>query len=156
MKERTTQQLVAIYDALTAACDHPTAEELLRRVRRSLPRISLGTVYRNLEKLRAQGRVHVLHLGRSVARYDAVLGDHDHFLCEGCGAVADIDGLPRAAGPAWLSREGYVVRTSRVSLHGLCPSCARVKGGAAPRARSRGRDAPARERMAREGLRRSA
>jgi len=125
MRERTTQQLVATYDALIAACDHPTAEQLLKRVRRQLPRVSLGTVYRNLEKLRAQGRLRVLHLGRGVARYDAVLTNHDHFFCEGCGVVADVEGAGASGTFARLSGEGYVVRTARVSLLGLCPSCAR-------------------------------
>lgn len=154
MKERTTRQLVAVYDALRAA-DHPTAEELLRRVRQSLPRISLGTVYRNLEKLRSQGRIRVLHLGGGVARYDALLSDHDHFLCEGCGAVVDIDALPRAAAPAWLGREGYLVRAARLAFHGLCPACARKQRRPESRARLWDRGGPARGGTGREGLRRS-
>ena len=48
MKERRTRQLAAVADVVNAAHDHPSAEDVHRRVRRKLPRVSLGTVYRNL------------------------------------------------------------------------------------------------------------
>ena len=54
MKARQTRQLLAVFDAVSAARDHPTAEEVCARVRRQWPRVSLGTVYRNLQKLAAQ------------------------------------------------------------------------------------------------------
>ncbi|MGH3055349.1 MAG: transcriptional repressor, partial [Gaiellaceae bacterium] len=54
MRERRTRQLTAVADVVNAAHDHPSAEEVHRRVRRKLPRVSLGTVYRNLQKLSAQ------------------------------------------------------------------------------------------------------
>jgi hypothetical protein len=62
-----------------------------------------------------------------VARYDAVLADHDHFFCEACRAVVDIEELPRTADLTRLGRDGYVVRTARVAVHGICPSCARTQ-----------------------------
>jgi Fe2+ or Zn2+ uptake regulation protein len=61
-QQRTTRQLAAVYDALAASHDHPTADEIFRRVRDALPRVSLGTVYRNLDKLREQGRLRVVRL----------------------------------------------------------------------------------------------
>jgi Fur family ferric uptake transcriptional regulator len=139
MRERTTQQLVATYDVLAAACDHPTAEQLLKRVRRRLPRVSLGTVYRNLEKLRAQGRLRVLHLGHEGARYDAVLTDHDHFFCEDCGAVADVEGAGPTTNVTKLTAAGYVVRGARVALLGLCPGCVRSSRTSPAPARSKRR-----------------
>ena len=51
MKERLTRQLAAVHDVVSAARDHPTAEDVWVRVRRRLPRVSLGTVYRNLQRL---------------------------------------------------------------------------------------------------------
>ena len=150
MKERQTRQLVATYDALSAVCDHPTADELLRRVRKVLPRVSLGTVYRNLEKMRIQGRIRILHLGGGVARYDAVVGEHDHFLCESCGAVSDVEIPAMAPNIRRLEREGYVVRMTRMALHGFCPGCARTHDAVAVSGRTtrgrRGRGGASRQR----------
>ena len=124
MKQRQTRQLAAVYDVVRAAHDHPTAEEVVARVRRRLPRVSLGTVYRNLRKLAAQQHVRVVHLADRSARYDGMLEDHDHFVCERCGDLTD---LPRTRAPApkraALSAAGYGVRAHAVTFYGVCPDC---------------------------------
>ena len=124
MNERRTRQLTAVYDVVREAHDHPTAEEICARVRRALPSISLGTVYRNLQKLAAQHRVHVVHLADRSARYDAMMEAHDHFLCDRCGRIRDLDHQPRARiRRAALGRAGYGVRTHALTFYGLCPPC---------------------------------
>ena len=127
MKERQTRQLAAIHQVVSAAHDHPTAEEVHARVRRRLPHVSLGTVYRNLQKLAAQQQVRVVHLADHATRYDGMLDEHDHFLCERCGAVTD---LARSQRPrphsAKLGRAGYAVRTHAVTFYGVCPTCGDV------------------------------
>lgn len=124
MRERSTQQLAEVYRALLEAPDHPTAEQVYERVRRRVPRISVGTVYRNLEKLRKQGRVRVLRLHDTAARFDAVDEEHDHFVCENCGRVEDVK--PVCPPDLWrdLEARGYVVARRSVVGYGLCPSCA--------------------------------
>lgn len=121
--QRSTRQLVTTLEVLAAACDHPTAEQILVRVRERLPRISLGTVYRNLEKLRAQGQLRVVNIGPGVARYDALLAEHDHFVCDACNAVSDLDPLPDEGDVRHLRDAGYVVRGRSVVVHGLCLGC---------------------------------
>ena len=138
MKERQTRQLVTVYDVVSAAHDHPSAEEVFARVRRRLPRVSLGTVYRNLRKLGAQQRLRVVHLADRTARFDGMLEHHDHFVCDQCGDVTDLPPA-RAAAPtrAALSEAGYGVRARAVTFYGICPDC-----DAALRRRStRGREA---------------
>ncbi len=128
MKPRRTRQLAAVYEVVRAAHDHPTAEEVCARVRRRLPRVSLGTVYRNLQKLAAQQELRIVHVADRPMRYDPMVQDHDHFLCEACGKVAD---LPRMAESrpdcSHLSASGYHVRAHAVILYGLCPQCSRSK-----------------------------
>lgn len=124
MTPRETRQLRATFDALAGASDHPTTEQVFRRVRRLLPRVSLGTVYRNLEKLRAQGRARVVHIAGGPARYDARIGEHDHFLCEACSAVIDLEPLRGRADTSRLRRDGFVVHAQSVALYGLCRGCA--------------------------------
>lgn len=76
---RQTRQRSLVYEAVAATKSHPTAEWVYERVRRSMPRVSLGTVYRNLQLLVAEGRIRSWTRGRT-ARFDADLSDHDHFV----------------------------------------------------------------------------
>jgi len=123
MKARATRQLTAIYDVLRTSHDHPTADQLFQRVRDASPRISLGTVYRNLEKLREQGRLRVVRLGNGQAHYDAMIDAHDHFVCERCGQVLDLPRAEAAAAMDALDRQGHVVRWHTTSLFGVCAAC---------------------------------
>ncbi|MFN8641409.1 MAG: transcriptional repressor [Candidatus Binatia bacterium] len=130
MSQRATRQLAAVYDVLTAARDHPTADQVFRRVRDVLPRVSLGTIYRNLDKLREQGRLRVIRLASGEAHYDAMVAAHDHFVCERCHAVHDLqEPTPPAALPR-LRADGCVVHWQTTALYGLCGDCARVGQGA--------------------------
>jgi Fe2+ or Zn2+ uptake regulation protein len=124
MNQRETRQLTAIYEVLRASHDHPSADQVFRRVRDQLPRLSLGTVYRNLEKLREQGRLRVVRLASGEAHYDAVVDPHDHFVCEGCQMVLDLE--PVAAEPVAdrLATAGCVVHWQTTALYGLCRACA--------------------------------
>jgi Fe2+ or Zn2+ uptake regulation protein len=124
MNQRETRQLTAIYEVLRASHDHPSADQVFRRVRDQLPRLSLGTVYRNLEKLREQGRLRVVRLASGEAHYDAVVDPHDHFVCEGCQTVLDLD--PIAAAPLGdrPAVAGCVVHWQTTALYGLCRDCA--------------------------------
>ena len=121
--QRATRQLAAVYDALAASHDHPTAEQIFQRVRGTLPRVSLGTVYRNLDKLREQGRLRVVRLEGGLAHYDAVVDVHDHFVCERCAAVIDLPGDVRALDVAPLRAAGYDVRWHTTALYGVCNQC---------------------------------
>jgi Fe2+ or Zn2+ uptake regulation protein len=123
MKRRSTAQLVATYDAVACSTDHPTADQILKRVRGRVPQVSLGTVYRNLEKLQLQGRLRMVRLAGGGAHYDAVLEEHDHFICESCGTVRDLDTTTRPRSTTALQRQGYLVRWQTTAIHGLCPEC---------------------------------
>lgn len=122
--QRATRQLAAVYDVLAASHDHPTADQIFRRVRRLLPRVSLGTVYRNLDKLREQGRLRVVRLEGGLAHYDAMVHAHDHFVCERCAAVVDLPGDPRPLDVGPLRAAGYDVHWQTTALYGVCRACA--------------------------------
>jgi Fe2+ or Zn2+ uptake regulation protein len=124
MKERRTRQLAAVYEVVSRARDHPSAEVVCRRVRGMLPNVSLGTVYRNLQKLVAQRRIRVVQLANRATRYDGMLEEHDHFMCERCGCVTDLlRPRPESASCSDLVRAGYAVHTRAVTLYGVCPPC---------------------------------
>lgn len=93
---KRSRQREKIYALLKMTESHPTAERIYEEVRRILPKISLGTIYRNLTVLVHQGRVRELDFGEGVKRYDAAVHEHYHFYCEYCGTVEDLHVQPQA------------------------------------------------------------
>jgi Fur family ferric uptake transcriptional regulator len=103
---------------------HPTAVGLYEIVRRRLPKISLGTVYRNLELLARQGTIQKLYFDEQQARFDGDVSRHDHIVCMKCGRMDDIhcppiDLLTAAANDCG----GYRLLDRRVQFVGICPRC---------------------------------
>jgi Fe2+ or Zn2+ uptake regulation protein len=123
-QKRATRQLEAVFQALQGDPTHPFADEIYRRVRKKLPRISLATVYRNLQRLVEEGKIRAVLLGERVARYDPETSDHDHFICESCGRVIDLFLEPtRQVDLTSLANDGYVVTTHKLTVYGLCREC---------------------------------
>jgi Fur family transcriptional regulator, peroxide stress response regulator len=121
---RMTRQRQTVYDTLMDQRDHPTADEVFSRVKRTMPTISLATVYNCLEKLVDCGLVRQVNRDRESTRYCANLKEHGHFYCRQCGSVHDIDlpsGQPADLGLALP--EGFRVDQLDVNLRGVCPEC---------------------------------
>src|SRR4026207_331026 len=83
---RNTKQLQIIWDTVKDDKSHPTADQIYDRVRKKMPNISLGTVYRNLQKLVSDEKLQVLMRGRS-QHFDPLVEKHQHFICELCDRV---------------------------------------------------------------------
>jgi len=134
---RLTGPRRVVLDVVRATESHPTAEWVHRMVRRRLPRVSLGTVYRNLRVLVAEGLVK--ELPGPHARFDGNLSEHHHFTCLGCGRISDVqaptsDPHARALCGRVAAQSGFSVTHHRIEFYGRCPECQRRAGG---RARSR-------------------
>jgi len=124
-RKRTTRQLEQVFRALQGDHTHPFAHEIYRRVHKQLPRISLGTVYRNLHSLVDEGKIRTILLDEQGARFDPETSPHDHFVCERCGRVIDL--FLRRSRPVDLSplaKQGYIVTMYALTVHGLCQLCA--------------------------------
>ena len=122
--KRATRQLTAMYEALQGDHSHPSADDIYQRVRRTLPRISLGTVYRNLQRLVAEGKIRAFLLGERVARYDPMVAEHDHFICRQCGRIEDVLlERNRQVNLAPLVSKGFTVTAHSLTIHGLCQKC---------------------------------
>lgn len=91
---KRSRQREKIFQVLKKTVAHPTAEWVYEQVRSQIPRVSLGTVYRNLHILTAQGNIRELDFGEGLHRYDATVNQHYHFVCEHCGAVRDLEVPP--------------------------------------------------------------
>jgi len=119
---RLTRQRRAILEVLQRTDEHPDATWIYEQVRRDIPHVSLGTVYRNLGVLEDQGLVRVLRYGR-FRRYDGNLSRHYHLACLGCGVVHDL-GLPWQEDlKQQVEEEGYQVVYHRLEFYGYCPTC---------------------------------
>ena len=121
---RNTRQRQVVLDELRKLITHPTAAELYELSRRRLPRISLATVYRNLELLTQMGVIRRLERGGSEARFDGDLDQHHHVRCIRCGRVDDVHGVPADfAGGEFTSPSGYGIIGHQLEFAGICPAC---------------------------------
>jgi Fe2+ or Zn2+ uptake regulation protein len=123
---RMTKQRRVILETLRKHNIHPTADTLYEMVRKQMPRISLGTVYRNLEILTALGEIQTLELSGSQKRYDGVPQKHYHIRCLHCGRVDDapIAPLNRLEDDLYESTV-YTIMGHRLEFIGLCPECSK-------------------------------
>jgi Fur family ferric uptake transcriptional regulator len=119
-----TNQRELILQELKKCKKHLSADELYDRVKKVMPRISLATVYRNLEILSEAGMIGKLEISGRQKRFDYDIGEHDHIYCVQCHRVDNIE-LDRSL----VEREnigaakGYSVTGMRVEFLGICSSC---------------------------------
>jgi Fe2+ or Zn2+ uptake regulation protein len=120
---RLTAQRRLILAVLRATENHPTAEWVHAEVRKHLPRIGLGTVYRNLRLLARQGLLAEIHAGPSV-RFDARIHRHHHFTCRRCGRIYDLDEPVDGRLDARVAaRTGFRISHHRIEFYGVCGEC---------------------------------
>ncbi len=123
---RTTKQRKVILDELRSLRTHPTAIEVYERVRKKLPKISLGTVYRNLELLSESGLIQKLEMAGKQKRFDGITENHYHVRCMVCGRVDDVHVAPLGAiNEAISSASDYEILWHRLEFVGICPRCRR-------------------------------
>ena len=121
---RMTKQRQIILEELRGVTSHPTADDMYEMIRRRLPNISLGTVYRNLEILSDKGIIQKLDVGGTKKRFDGNVMTHYHLRCTGCGMVGDIDIEPDHS----LEEMAAALTNFKIIKHslefiGICPAC---------------------------------
>ena len=124
---RMTRQRKIILEELRKVVSHPTAEEIHVMVRTRLPRISLGTVYRNLDFLAATGEIRQLQSGGAVRRFDGNIAQHCHVRCRACGKVGDVylsEGGPPDIAAVKAAAPGFFITGSSLEFEGFCSDCA--------------------------------
>lgn len=121
---KRSKQREKIFQTVRRTQSHPTAEWVFEEVRQQMPRISLGTVYRNLGILKQQGRILELDFGGASRRYDAFVGEHYHFFCNECRKVLDLELPPQVDlnDRARMFVPG-VVQSHRLDFFGTCSDC---------------------------------
>lgn len=124
ISRRNTKQRKIIFAELSKVKTHPDADSLFRIVRRRLANISMGTVYRNLNLLRDQGKILELTCGRYSSRYDADTKSHYHFFCLACENIFDLDEpFLRSLDSRVSKQSGMSVKYHRIDFYGYCRDC---------------------------------
>ncbi len=126
---RITKQRKIIIEELGKTQSHPTAAEIYEAVRKRLPKISLGTVYRNLEFLSEIGVIQKLEMAGAQMRFDRTTSNHYHIRCVICRRVDDAPMKPsNSIDPALSENSGYSILRHKIEFMGICPNC-KASGG---------------------------
>jgi Fe2+ or Zn2+ uptake regulation protein len=120
---RFTPQRQQVYDVLLHKRDHPTAEEVFIRAKKTMPEISHATVYNCLDALVKSGLARQVTLDRGATRFCPNMHEHCHFHCDTCGTVFDVD-LPAQA---MKLPKGFKAEHFDIAIHGTCPDCDQKK-----------------------------
>jgi Fe2+ or Zn2+ uptake regulation protein len=112
-----------VYDTIKNTHSHPTADWIFEKVRSELPKISLGTVYRNLSVLKDEGVIREIYGNDRRAHYDGDLSQHAHFICTDCGQIWDVMGVPEVDWRTLKELVGCEIADQRLEFHGRCAPC---------------------------------
>ena len=122
---RLTPQRQQVYDVLIQKRDHPTAEEVFIRSKKTMPDISMATVYNCLDALVKCGLVRQVQLERGATRFCQNMEKHCHYYCDECGTVFDV---ALTGNSAVVPRpKGFKIDRYEIAVHGLCAGCATKK-----------------------------
>jgi len=123
--ERMTAQKSFIFGYLKSVKTHPCAEKVYKEVRKKLPAISQGTVYRVLNNFKEKGELQTIETKDNI-HFDADTSDHAHFICEKCGNVFDV--INECAKCGILKNKKTKVgkiNKYQIKFYGICKKCRR-------------------------------
>ncbi len=123
MQLRMTNQREMILRELKKSKKHLSADELYERVKKFMPRISLATVYRNLEILSDASMIRKLEISGRQKRFDSELEDHDHIYCVQCHRIENLDIGDKEVNLTEVDTRGYAITGRRLEVTGVCPKC---------------------------------
>lgn len=122
--ERKSEQRNLVFKIVEKRYDHPTAQDVFEQARNKMPAISLGTVYRNLQRLVDQGSLIESKNGRKRARYEARRHRHYHIHCTECGSLEDVSVPYQEALDRRVAKQlRYQLEEHRLEFYGICPRC---------------------------------
>jgi len=121
---RLTKQRKVILEKLKSTTSHPSAVEVYDAVRKELPNISLGTVYRNLDILSKEGLIRKIETCGDQKRFDGIPEPHLHVICTDCGRVRDVhQELNLKMEELTRVKTDFKITGVRLELLGVCPEC---------------------------------
>jgi Fur family peroxide stress response transcriptional regulator len=124
---RFSRQREEILKILKETRSHPTADWIYFQARKKIPKLSLGTVYRNLNYLHQKGAIRKLQFGTPFDHFDADISPHQHFICKKCGRIYDLFlDLEKDLGAMAEKEMKLRIEKVEVEFHGICLNCLKV------------------------------
>ncbi len=117
-----SRQREAILKVLRSTDTHPTANWIYNEVRKEIPNISLGTVYRNLSQLSENGDILSINIGDGVERFDGDIKPHIHLCCTRCNTVIDVP-VKNDILADKIGHSDFIVEKSICAAYGICKNC---------------------------------
>ncbi|MEK7664512.1 MAG: transcriptional repressor [Patescibacteria group bacterium] len=122
-EERMTSQKKIILDYLKNTKIHPSAQKVYTDVKRALPQISQGTVYRILGSLKKKGEVQEIST-KDITFFDGDLSNHSHFICQGCSSVFDVFNECSDCKIIKNKKSKFgKINSYRIYFYGICKKC---------------------------------
>lgn len=121
---RYSHQRELILREVLGRTDHPTAEQICTSLRAECPRLSLGTVYRDLNTLVEIGKVRRVSIPGEADRFDGQVERHQHLWCRKCHQVENLYIGPEKLRDLVKSCPGIVAEDWNLTVFGLCSKCA--------------------------------
>ena len=121
---KITPQRTVIYQELMKAKDHPTADDMYKRIVKKIPNISFDTVNRTLLTFSKIGIANIVEGYGQPKRYDPDVDIHHHFRCIQCGSIIDFHNkeYDNIMVPEEINKQ-FTVISKKVVLEGLCSKC---------------------------------
>jgi Fur family peroxide stress response transcriptional regulator len=119
-----TKQRKVVLQAIRAANEHLTANEVFSKSKELLPGISFATVYNSLRFLKDAGHIAEIQFGNGASRFDRMTTRHDHALCTKCGKLVDIEmEHPEELVSLAAAYSNFEPESLEFTLRGICPEC---------------------------------
>lgn len=121
---RNSRQRERILEVLRSTECHPTATWLYDKLKPEFPKLSLGTVYRNLAILIDQGLAQKIDAGSTFDRFEAKTKPHYHLICRKCGKIVDFEAYLFPEIDEQIQRStDFDIAGHRIDFFGTCPEC---------------------------------
>lgn len=123
-QQRQTKQKESILYILRNTRSHPTADIIYEELRKQIPNISKGTVYRNLKLLIESGLVSDINLNDTISKYEIKQQTHYHLRCEKCNKVSDIEiPVDKYLNKRVAQKTGLKISSHQLEFRGICINC---------------------------------
>ncbi len=125
---RGSKQYNTVAAAVKSVRTHPNAADVYEIARKEMPKISLGTVYRNLKLLKSDGEIIGFEAPDGTEHFDGVTDGHMHFVCLSCGEIFDLETPSpetRTSVCAPLEEKGFKIVSADILLKGYCDKCSK-------------------------------
>ncbi|MBN1480901.1 transcriptional repressor [candidate division KSB1 bacterium] len=121
---RQSKQRNRILELLRSTDSHPTADWIYAQLKKEFPKLSLGTVYRNLSTLIDQGLVNKIHFGSTFDRFEANTKPHYHLICESCGKIFDFNmKIYENLNEQAKQLTTFTINYHKLDFYGICQEC---------------------------------